>query len=43
MRNTIAHPEWLQSATANGVTTYDLTEPGPGRVRHPSLKQVVPQ
>jgi NTE family protein len=35
MRSTIAHPEWLQSATENGVTTYDLTEPGPGKVRHP--------
>ncbi|MES3000274.1 MAG: patatin-like phospholipase family protein [Pseudomonadota bacterium] len=35
MRNTIAHPEWLQSATENGVTTFDLTEPGPGKVRHP--------
>jgi NTE family protein len=37
MRNTIAHPEWLESATANGVTTYDLTEPGPGRVKRPAL------
>jgi NTE family protein len=35
MRNTIAHPEWLQRATANGITTFDLTEPGPGKVRHP--------
>jgi NTE family protein len=35
MRNTIAHPEWLQSATADGVTTFDLTEPGPGKVRRP--------
>jgi NTE family protein len=35
MRNTIAHPEWLQSATENGVTTFDLAEPGPGKVRHP--------
>ena len=35
MRNTIAHPEWLQSATENGITTFDLTEPGPGKVRHP--------
>jgi NTE family protein len=35
MRNTIAHPEWLQSATENGVTTFDLTEPGPGKVRRP--------
>jgi len=35
MRNTIAHPEWLQRATANGITTFDLTDPGPGKVRHP--------
>jgi NTE family protein len=35
MRNTIAHPEWLQRATDNGVTTFDLTEPGPGKVRRP--------
>jgi NTE family protein len=35
MRNTIAHPEWLQSATQDGVTTFDLTEPGPGKVRRP--------
>ena len=35
MRNTIAHPEWLESAAENGVTTYDLTEPGPGKVRRP--------
>jgi NTE family protein len=43
MRNTIAHPEWLEKATANGVTTYDLTEPGPGRVRHPALQEVLPR
>ena len=35
MRNTIAHPEWLQTATENGVTTFDLAEPGPGKVRRP--------
>jgi NTE family protein len=35
MRNTISHPEWLRQATANGVTTFDLTERGPGKVRHP--------
>jgi NTE family protein len=38
MRNTIAHPEWLLSATENGVTTFDLTEPGPGKVRRPGRK-----
>lgn len=38
MRNTVAHPEWLQRATENGITTFDLTEPGPGRVRHPGLE-----
>jgi len=41
MRNTIAHPEWLESATENGVTTYDLTEPGVGRVRRPALQKLV--
>ena len=35
MRNTIAHPEWLRSETQNGITTFDLTEPGPGKVRRP--------
>ena len=35
MRSTIAHPEWLQSATQDGVTTFDLTEPGPAKVRRP--------
>ena len=35
MRNTIAHPEWLQRATDNGITTFDLCEPGPGKVRRP--------
>jgi NTE family protein len=35
MRNTIAHPEWLQSATENGITTFDLTEPGEAKVRRP--------
>jgi NTE family protein len=43
MRNTIAHPEWLESATENGVTTYDLTEPGPGQVKRPSLTEVLPK
>jgi NTE family protein len=43
MLNTIAHPEWLQRATAGGVTTYDLAEPGPGRVRHPSLDAALPK
>jgi NTE family protein len=36
MRNTIAHPQWLHSAAANGVTTFDLEEPGPGKVRRPA-------
>jgi NTE family protein len=43
MRNTIAHPEWLESATENGVTTYDLTEPGPGRVKRPALEKGLPK
>jgi NTE family protein len=33
--NTLAHPEWLESASADGVTTYDLAEPSKPRVRHP--------
>ena len=41
MRNTIAHPEWLERATANGVTTFDLTEPGPGMVKRPPLRKVL--
>ena len=38
MRNTIAHPEWLNSTTDNGVTTFDLAEPGPGKVKRPGPK-----
>jgi NTE family protein len=41
MASTIAHPEWLQQATAGGVTTYDLAEPGPGRVRRPTLEKAL--
>ena len=38
MRNTLAHPEALRSdATVNGVTTFDLGEPGAGRVKRPGL------
>ncbi len=37
MRNTLAHPEWLQTTSANGVTTYDLTEPDALRVHGPAL------
>ncbi len=37
MRSTLAHPEWLQSAgQVNGVTTFDLAEPGQLRIRHPT-------
>jgi NTE family protein len=43
MRNTIAHPEWLERATENGVTTFDLTEPGPGQVKRPALEKIVPK
>ncbi|HKB53825.1 MAG TPA: DUF3734 domain-containing protein, partial [Ramlibacter sp.] len=42
MRATIAHPEWLRSATDNGITTFDLTESGPGRVRHPEPPKAPP-
>ncbi|WP_082754714.1 DUF3734 domain-containing protein [Variovorax sp. PAMC 28711] len=37
MRNTLAHPEWLATTTANGVTTFDLTEPDALRVHGPAL------
>lgn len=42
IRNTLDHPEWLQSASlANGVTTFDLTEPNARRIRHPlNLPQI---
>jgi NTE family protein len=43
MRNTIAHPEWLERATENGVTTFDLAEPGPGRVKRPALQKIAPK
>lgn len=37
MRNTLAHPDWLRSAAGqvNGVTTWDLAEPGQVRIKHP--------
>ena len=37
MRTTLSHPEWLQSETQYGVTTFDLSEPGALRVRRPAL------
>ena len=37
MSNTLAHPEWLQSASAAGVTTYDLVEPATLKVRRPGI------
>ena len=37
MRHTLAHPEWLQSETRNGVTTFDMGEPQAARVRRPAL------
>ena len=37
MRHTLAHPEWLQSETSNGVTTFDMSEPEAARVRRPAL------
>jgi NTE family protein len=39
MRNTLAHPEWLERASTNGVTTFDLTEPAVARVRRPELEE----
>ena len=37
MRTTLSHPEWLQSETQYGVTTFDLSEPGALSVRRPAL------
>ncbi|MDP9969100.1 NTE family protein [Variovorax paradoxus] len=40
MRRTLAHPETLRSdATVNGVTTFDLGEPGVERVKRPGLSR----
>jgi len=40
MRRTLAHPETLRSdATVNGVTTFDLGEPGAGRIKRPGLSR----
>jgi NTE family protein len=40
MRATLAHPETLRSdASANGVTTYDLGEPGIARIKRPLIPQ----
>lgn len=40
MRRTLANPETLRSrAAANGVTTFDLCEPGVERIRHPGLSR----
>ena len=40
MRRTLAHPETLRSdATVNGVTTFDLGEPGTGRIKRPGLSR----
>jgi hypothetical protein len=35
MRTTLDHPEWLDAMedACNGLTTYDLAEPGQPRVR----------
>jgi NTE family protein len=43
MRNTISHPDWLRRATANGITTFDLAEPGPGKVRRPEPAKGLPK
>ncbi|MBT2321491.1 patatin-like phospholipase family protein [Variovorax paradoxus] len=41
--NTLAHPEWLKSASqVNGVTTFDLTQPSAPRVRHPMRVPAIP-
>ena len=35
VHHALSHPEWLQSETVAGVTTFDLTEPNVVQVRHP--------
>lgn len=41
--NTLAHPEWLKSASqANGVTTFDLAQPSAPRVRRPMRVPAIP-
>lgn len=43
IRNTLDHPEWLQSASqTNGVTTFDLTDPNARRVRRPMKLPTIP-
>ena len=37
MQSTLKHPEWLQNATQNGITTFDFSEPDHPRVRRPAL------
>jgi NTE family protein len=37
VNHALSHPEWLQSETASGVTTFDLTEPNRVRVRRPEV------
>ena len=37
MKATLEHPEWLENATQNGITTFDLSEPDHPRVRRPAL------
>jgi len=40
MGKTLAHPETLRAdATVNGVTTFDLGEPGTGRIKRPGLSR----
>lgn len=35
VHHALSHPEWLQSETVAGVTTFDLTGPNEVQVRHP--------
>ena len=37
MKATLEHPEWLENATQNGITTFDLSEPDHPRVRRPAM------
>ncbi len=38
VRNLLEHPEWLQSASSNGVTTFDVVEPNAVQIRRPAAQ-----
>ena len=41
MQATLEHPDWLENATQNGITTFDLSQPEHPRVRRPGLIKLV--